>query len=101
MELPAQVQQKLKTLPDRPGVYVFKGKGLTPRPGGALDVLYIGKASSLRSRVRSYFQEGSSDVRAFVRRLAYEMTDLETFVTESEKEAALLENQLIKEQQPR
>ncbi len=84
---------KLETLPTSPGVYVFKG------PRGA--VLYVGKARSLRSRVRSYFQPGSSDVRAFVGQLERELGDIETFVTSTEKEAALLENQLIKTHQPR
>lgn len=98
MEVSEKVQQKLDTLPASPGVYVFHGRssGTT-----SLEVLYVGKASSLRSRVRSYFQDGSSDVRAFVARLAFELVDIETFVTATEKEAALLENQLIKERQPR
>ena len=87
------VQRKLETLPPQPGVYVFYGKQRV--------VLYVGKARSLRSRVRSYFQPGTSDARAFVARLDQELIDLETFVTGSEKEAALLENQLIKAHQPR
>ena len=64
-------------------------------------VLYVGKARSLRSRVRSYFQPGSSDLRAFVSRLERELVDIETFVTHTDKEAALLENQLIKSRQPK
>jgi hypothetical protein len=64
-------------------------------------VLYVGKARSLRSRVRSYFQPSSSDTRFFVERLPREIGDLETFVVENEKEAALLENALIKEHKPR
>jgi len=57
--LSERVREKLETLPAQPGVYVFRG---------ARDVvLYVGKARSLRSRVRSYFQPGTSDVRAFVR----------------------------------
>ncbi len=87
------IEAKLETLPAAPGVYVFKG--------ARESVLYVGKASSLRSRVRSYFQPGTSDVRAFIIRLETELEDIETFVTSSEKEAALLENQLIKEHQPR
>ena len=86
-------QRKLDNLPTSPGVYVFHGaKG---------KVLYVGKARSLRSRVRSYFQPGSSDLRAFVSRLERELTDIETFVTHTDKEAALLENQLIKAHQPK
>ena len=96
--LPEVVVQKLETLPAKPGVYVFYGK---PLHGEGREALYVGKARSLRARVRSYFQPGTSDVRAFVARLESELIDLETFVAESEKEAALLENQLIKERQPR
>jgi excinuclease ABC subunit C len=87
------VARKLENLPSSPGVYLFKGEGGV--------VLYVGKARSLRSRVRGYFQPGSTDVRAFVARLDAELTDLETFVTESEKEAALLEHQLIRRHKPR
>ncbi len=80
-------------LPASPGVYVFHGADEK--------VLYVGKARSLRSRVRSYFQPGSSDLRAFVSRLERELVDIETFVTHTDKEAALLENQLIKSRQPK
>lgn len=90
--LPDVVQEKLRLLPASPGVYLFKDK--------KGDVVYIGKASSLRHRVRSYFQS-TSDTRYFVETLANEVGDLETFVTASEKEAALLENHLIKEHHPR
>ena len=87
------VQRKLETLPASPGVYVFRGE--------RGKVLYVGKARSLRTRVRSYFQPGSSDLRAFVSRLERELRDIETFVTHTDKEAALLENQLIKSHQPK
>ena len=87
------IQEKLDTLPPSPGVYVFRDAS-----GG---VLYVGKARSLRARVRSYFQPGTSDVRAFIARLETELEDIETYVTATEKEAALLENQLIKREQPR
>jgi excinuclease ABC subunit C len=86
-------QRKLDKLPASPGVYVFHGADGK--------VLYVGKARSLRNRVRSYFQPGSSDVRAFVSRLERELMDIETFVTHTDKEAALLENQLIKSHQPK
>ncbi|MDD9938046.1 MAG: excinuclease ABC subunit UvrC [Myxococcales bacterium] len=87
------IQKKLDTLPSSPGVYLFRD-----RQG---EVLYVGKAASLKSRVRSYFQPGTGDERYFIERLQYELGDLETFVATSEKEAALLENSLIKEHQPR
>ncbi len=91
--LPEEVTEKLDSLPARPGCYLFRDK-----EGG---VLYVGKAKSLRSRVRSYFQEGGSDTRAFIPSLPRWIGDLETFVTNTEKEAAILENSLIKEHRPR
>ena len=87
------LREKLDQLPAQPGVYVFRARG------GA--VLYVGKASSLRNRVRSYFQPGTSDERYFIPGLAAEIGDLETVVCASEKEATLLENLLIKEHKPR
>lgn len=83
----------LARLPATPGCYLFRDSA------GA--VLYVGKAKSLRSRVRSYFQEGASDTRAFIPLLRVQVADFETFVTKTEKEAAILENSLIKESQPR
>lgn len=91
--LPPKLQHKLDNLPTSPGVYFFKGAEEAP--------LYVGKAANLRTRVRSYFQPGTSDQRLFIDRLAVELEDIETYVTSSEKEAALLENSLIKERQPR
>lgn len=91
--LPENVQHKLDALPAAPGVYLFKDRR------GA--VVYVGKARSLRSRVRSYFSASSSDDRMFIAYLARELGDLETFVVGNEKEAALLENELIKQHQPR
>jgi excinuclease ABC subunit C len=85
--------QKLESLPVSPGCYIFRDKQHA--------VLYVGKAKSLRSRVRSYFQDASSDVRAFIPFLRKLAVDLDTIVTQSEKEAAILENNLIKEHKPR
>lgn len=92
-ELPEKLLEKLEALPPRPGVYLFRD--------AADSVLYIGKAKSLRSRVRSYFLAGNSDTRAFLPALVREVADLETIATQTEKEAAILENSLIKEKQPR
>ena len=89
----ALLAAKLASLPPKPGCYLFIDKA------GA--VVYVGKAKSLRSRVKSYFQEGSSDVRYFIPILRRTVTDLETVVTATEKEAAVLENELIKQHQPR
>ncbi len=91
--LPESLARKLAELPARPGCYVFRDGG-----GAAL---YVGKAKSLRARVRSYFQEASSDSRAFIPFLRRRVADLETIVTVTEKEAAILENSLIKEARPR
>jgi excinuclease ABC subunit C len=91
--LPEIVQQKLESLPVQPGVYLFKDKK------GA--VVYVGKAKSLRARVRSYFQAAGSDNRYFIPILQRTIGDLETIVASSEKEATILENNLIKEHRPR
>ncbi|HEY8077666.1 MAG TPA: excinuclease ABC subunit UvrC, partial [Labilithrix sp.] len=93
MSLPDVVREKLDALPNQPGVYLFKDK--------KGEVVYVGKAKSLRSRVRSYFQEGTSDVRFFIPILTKTIGDLDTIVAGSEKEATILENNLIKEHRPR
>ncbi len=87
------VRQKLDSLPAKPGCYLFLDKNGR--------VLYVGKAKSLRARVRSYFGAGGNDTRAFIPALPRWVSDLETFVTQTEKEAAILENSLIKERRPR
>ncbi|MGC1618229.1 MAG: excinuclease ABC subunit UvrC [Candidatus Acidiferrum sp.] len=79
-------------LPESPGVYIFKDAA------GA--VLYVGKAASLRSRVRSYFLE-SSWVNAKTGSLAREIADLETIVVGNEREALALEHNLIKKYRPK
>ncbi len=86
------VREKVANLPASPGVYMFKDSG------GRL--LYIGKAKRLRNRVRSYFQDSSSqDGRIKV--MVSKIDDLEVIVTDSEAEALILENNLIKKHQPR
>ena len=91
--IPLEVQEKLDGLPVQPGVYLFKDKKGV--------VVYVGKAKSLRSRVRSYFQDASSDERYFIPLLRKTLGDLDTIVTSTEKEATILENTLIKEHKPR
>ncbi|MGO9835944.1 MAG: excinuclease ABC subunit UvrC [Polyangiaceae bacterium] len=91
--LPDVVVQKLDALPPQPGVYLFKDKKDT--------VVYVGKAKSLRSRVRSYFQDSQGDERAFIPILQATIGDFDTIVTANEKEATILENNLIKEHRPR
>ncbi|HET9956297.1 MAG TPA: excinuclease ABC subunit UvrC [Polyangiaceae bacterium] len=87
------LELKLASLPTQPGCYVFRDRA------GA--VLYVGKAKSLRARVRSYFQAQSGDTRAFIPFLREEVGDFETIVAATEKEATILENHLIKERKPR
>jgi excinuclease ABC subunit C len=87
------LRHKLDELPADPGCYLMKDQQ------GA--VVYVGKASSLRSRVRSYFDASRGDDRAFVALLDDLLGDVEVIVTRSEKEAILLENELIKKHRPR
>ena len=88
-----QLDAKLRSLTADSGCYLFKDS--------AGDIVYVGKAKSLRARVRSYFQSGSSDERYFIPMLRGIVADVETLVTSGEKEAAVLENELIKKHQPR
>lgn len=83
--------EKLKLIPDRPGVYLMKDK--------AGQVIYVGKAVSLRRRVRSYFQGGRYQ-GSKVARMVQEIADLEYIVTDSEVEALILESNLIKLHHP-
>jgi excinuclease ABC subunit C len=87
-----QVNGQLKRLPAAPGVYLFRGQ--------EGDVLYVGKAKSLRSRVRQYFQAGSSDTRAGIEQLAARTVEIETIVTGNEVEALHLEQNLVKRHRP-
>ncbi|MSP61142.1 MAG: excinuclease ABC subunit UvrC [Myxococcales bacterium] len=86
------LREILDRIPQGPGVYLMKD-----RKGR---IIYIGKAQSLKNRVRSYFTR-SGDTRAFVALLGRLLGDIETVVTNNEKEALLLENNLIKQHQPR
>lgn len=86
------LQDKLALLPTDPGVYLMLNE--------AGEVIYVGKAVNLRNRVRSYFQKSSTQpikVQALVEHIA----DLEYIVTDSEMEALILENNLIKKHSPR
>ncbi len=85
-------REKAALLPDSPGVYLFKDAAGT--------VLYVGKATSLRSRVRSYFLE-SRWFDAKTGSLAREIADLDTIVLDNPREALALENNLIKRYQPK
>lgn len=87
-----EFEKKLDTLPDRPGVYIMHDAEAT--------VIYVGKAIVLKNRVRTYFQaSGRHEPRT--RRLVSEVADLEWIVTDTELEALILENELIKRYRPR
>lgn len=85
------LRDKLQNLPSKPGVYQFVNK--------AGKVIYVGKAKNLRSRVRSYFQKNITSPKTIA--LVQKVTDFQLVVTDSEVEALMLENNLIKELKPR
>jgi len=88
-ELPAS---KVKSLPAKPGVYIFKNK--------ESKIIYIGKAKSLRNRVSSYFHSSHTDSEK-TRRLVAAVRDIDFIITSSELDALLLESTLIKKHRPR
>ncbi|CAN5743686.1 excinuclease ABC subunit UvrC [soil metagenome] len=87
-----QFSERLAVLPAAPGVYIFKNQ--------YRGVLYVGKASSLRSRVRSYFQD-SRNLDHKTRELVEQIVDFETIRTDTASEALILENELIKRYLPK
>jgi excinuclease ABC subunit C len=86
-----RLQETLSQIPDAPGVYLMFG------PGD--EILYIGKAVSLRNRVRSYFQEGAA-LQTRIAAMAARVVDVRTIVVTNEVEALILEANLIKRYQP-
>ncbi|MFQ5722232.1 MAG: GIY-YIG nuclease family protein, partial [Candidatus Aminicenantales bacterium] len=84
------LKDKLKVLPSKPGIYLFKNSQGS--------VLYIGKARSLKDRVKSYFQ---ATAEAKVKNILAETADLDFILTDSAKEASFLENNLIRRYQPK
>ncbi len=86
------IEEKLKTLPDNPGVYLMKDE--------SDDVIYVGKAVSLKNRVRQYFQSSKNHTPK-VRAMVANIRDFEYIITDSELEALILECNLIKEYKPR
>ena len=87
-----ELQNKLENLPDSPGVYIFKNK--------QNKIIYIGKAKNLKNRVRSYFNK-SDDNRQFFEYLLQHNETVDWLMTNTEQEALILENSLIKQFQPR
>ena len=86
-----KIRNILQTLPNKPGVYQHLDKNGK--------ILYIGKAKDLKKRVSSYFTKSHDNARTYV--LVKKIVDIKTIVTETEFDALLLENNLIKEYQPR
>ena len=84
--------EKIRTLPTQPGVYLYKN--------AEGEVIYVGKAKNLRSRVRSYLLE-ASQANAKTGSLMREAVDLEYILVANEREALALENNLIKQRKPR
>jgi len=84
---------KIRTIPMQPGVYLYKN--------AEGEVIYVGKAKNLRSRVRSYFQEGVGEANAKTGSLLREAVDVDYIVVANNKEALALENNLIKQKKPR
>ena len=89
---PEELAAMLKNLPRQPGVYLMKGADGR--------VIYVGKAAVLRNRVRSYFQS-QVDLPPKVRAMVAKIADFDYIITASEKEALLLESNLLKEHRPR
>lgn len=87
-----ELAEKLKLLPDSPGVYIMKNQ--------AGDIIYVGKAISLKNRVRSYFQSSRNHSPKVVS-LVSQITDFDFILTDSEIEALILECNLIKKHRPR
>src|SRR5215470_3264443 len=90
-QAPGALEERHAAVPPRPGVYLLKD-----RHG---KVIYVGKAVNLRARLRSYLRGG--DERSQMRFLVGKLADFETLVTANEKEALILENNLIKQYRPR
>ena len=87
-----ELSQKIKSIPRKPGVYLFHDE--------SGKVLYVGKAKVLRSRVRSYFRKSSLSVPR-IQNMVKKIADIEWLVTRSESEALLTEAAMIKEHEPR
>ncbi len=90
--MPQNLKQKLKNVPHKPGVYIFRNT--------ALDVLYVGKARDLKNRLSQYFHK-EYDGRYQIPFLMKEVANFEHIITDNEVESLLLENNLIKKYKPR
>ncbi len=89
---PVEIKEKIKNLPGKPGVYQYYDSSGR--------IIYIGKAKNLKKRVSSYFNKKDHDTNK-IKMLVSRIRDLEYIVVDSESEALLLENNLIKKYQPK
>ena len=89
---PEKLENRLKEIPQEPGVYYMKDE--------TDQILYIGKSKSLRNRVRSYFREGAHHHTPRIATMVQKVADIEIIVTDTEAEALALEANLIKQHQP-
>ncbi len=87
-----QIKERLDMMPDKPGVYQFYNN--------QDELLYVGKAKNLKKRVQSYFTNNDTHTRK-VRVLVSKIDDIKYVIVETESDALLLENNLIKKYQPR
>ena len=90
LEIMSDLRSESKNLPKKPGIYFFKDKGG--------EVIYIGKARSLKDRVKSYFLPTSD---AKIKKILSETEEIDFILTDSAKEAAFLENNFIRQHQPK
>lgn len=84
------LQNLIKSIPDKPGVYLMKNI--------SSEVIYVGKAISLKKRVRQYFSNNVKDIKVLA--MVSNIDDIEYIVTNNEMEALMLENNLIKQNKP-
>ena len=89
--MPTSLEIQLKTLPDSPGVYQYYDKEDI--------ILYVGKAKNLKKRVASYFTKNHENAKTRI--LVNKIVSIKHIVVETETDALLLENNLIKKYQPR
>lgn len=85
------IEEKLKTLPEKSGVYIMKNS--------ENEIIYVGKAKVLKNRVRQYFKGNNHPLK--VKKMVENINDFEYIITDSEQEALILENNLIKENTPK
>ena len=90
-ELPPELEEKLKKLPDRPGVYMHLNENG--------EIIYVGKAKNLKHRVKQYFRNNLTDIKT--QKLVENIRMTNWIVTDNEVEALLLECNLIKEHTPK